>query len=109
MPVTDADKWHMEALGRRRITPDGTYELLGPKIQGNPEQISIHVLYPHGVIPVDNFPRYFNDIREWFRNPPIDIEGVVWHHPDGRMVKIKAGDFGFKRGVNHPAAVDTDE
>ena len=25
------------------------------------------------------------------------IEGVVWHHPDGRMVKIKGKDFGIKR------------
>ena len=26
-----------------------------------------------------------------------DIEGIVWHHPDGRMVKIKKRDFGFRR------------
>jgi hypothetical protein len=25
-----------------------------------------------------------------------DIEGIVWHHPDGRMVKIKKKDFGYK-------------
>ena len=24
-----------------------------------------------------------------------NIEGIVWHHPDGRMVKIKARDFGL--------------
>ena len=24
------------------------------------------------------------------------VEGIVWHHPDGRMVKIKRKDFGFK-------------
>jgi len=27
-----------------------------------------------------------------------NIEGIVWHHPDGRMAKIKARDFGIKRG-----------
>lgn len=108
VPVTGSDKWHIEALRRRRVTPDGTYELLGPKIQGNPERIAIHVLYPHGVIPVDNFPRSFDDIREWFRNPPVDIEGVVWHHPDGRMVKIKASDFGCKRLANSPVAYNTE-
>jgi hypothetical protein len=26
-----------------------------------------------------------------------DIEGIVWHHSDGRMVKIKGKDFGLKR------------
>jgi hypothetical protein len=26
-----------------------------------------------------------------------NIEGIVWHHSDGRMVKIKAKDFGIKR------------
>ena len=25
------------------------------------------------------------------------VEGIVWHHPDGRMVKIKTKDFGLKR------------
>jgi hypothetical protein len=26
-----------------------------------------------------------------------DIEGIVWHHSDGRMAKIKLRDFGHKR------------
>ena len=30
------------------------------------------------------------------------IEGIVWHHPDGRMVKIKAKDFGIKRSQPTP-------
>jgi hypothetical protein len=25
------------------------------------------------------------------------IEGIVWHHPDGKMVKIKTRDFGIKK------------
>jgi len=25
------------------------------------------------------------------------MEGIVWHHPDGRMVKIKGVDFGINR------------
>lgn len=96
LPVTDADKWHMEAL-ENRILPDGTYELIGPKIQGNPEGSTVHFLVPHGGFWVPDFPRTFDKIREWFKCPPMDIEGIVWHHDDGRMVKIKASDFGFKR------------
>jgi hypothetical protein len=26
-----------------------------------------------------------------------NIEGIVWHHPDGRMAKLKLRDFGVKR------------
>lgn len=75
---------------------DGTYELCGPKIQANPEGLSRHLLFRHGQNPVDEVPRNFDDLREFFQTQ--DIEGIVWHHPDGRMVKIKARDFGIKRG-----------
>ena len=38
--------------------------------------------------------RSFAEIREYLEH--ATIEGIVWHHPDGRMVKIKRKDFGFK-------------
>jgi len=41
-------------------------------------------------------PRTFDALREYLRGR--DIEGVVWHHPDGRLVKIKGKDFGLRRG-----------
>jgi hypothetical protein len=28
-----------------------------------------------------------------------DMEGIVFHHPDGRKAKIKKRDFGQKRAV----------
>lgn len=89
------DKWHREAFelaGERR---DGTYELCGPKIQGNPDGFEGHQLVPHGYSEMPAFPRTFEAIKAVFAD--CDIEGVVWHHPDGRMVKIKVKDFGFKR------------
>ncbi len=95
IPVGDgpADKWHREAL----LTglSDGTYELCGPKIGGNPEHLLFHTLIRHGDPEFPDAPRTFNELRDWFRR--IDIEGLVWHHPDGHMVKIKARDFGLKR------------
>lgn len=83
-----------EALpyGRR----PGTYELCGPKINGNPEDFDAHVLVPHGCSHIPTL------------DPPVDAEtivdvvrdlarrgweGVVWHHPDGRMVKLKGRDL----------------
>lgn len=94
------DKWFREAWEFDRqtssnILPDGTYELCGPKVQGNPESFQSHVLVPHGIEKVQA-PRTFEKLKAWFAEQ--NIEGVVWHHPDGRMVKIKAKDFGLKRG-----------
>ena len=85
------DKWHREAFSGQS---DGTYELCGPKIQRNPEGFEKHTLVRHGCEVVDA-PRTFNEIKEWLRDK--DMEGIVWHHPDGRMVKIKKRDFGLKR------------
>ena len=94
VPVTDdpSDQYHREAFDGQ---PDGTYELVGPKIQGNPEGFETHMLVPHGKDVIDA-PRSFDALKEWLATQ--DIEGVVWHHPDGRMVKIKAKDFGIRRG-----------
>lgn len=101
------DKWHREAFGyapgtavlnhpwNARFWSDGTYELCGPKIQGNPERLEKHTLIVHGLETIDA-PRSFDALKEWFRGK--DIEGIVWHHSDGRMVKIKKKDFGLNRG-----------
>jgi hypothetical protein len=86
------DKWFREA--EDKALPDGTYELCGPKVQGNPEGYSKHTLISHGSEKLDA-PRTFNELKNFFVGK--DIEGIVWHHPDGRMVKIKAKDFGIKR------------
>lgn len=95
LPVGDGpdDRWHREAFSPD--LPDGTYELLGPKVQGNPEGLARHALIRHGADPLPDAPRDFDGLREFLRTR--NIEGIVWHHPDGRMVKIKAKDFGFKR------------
>lgn len=98
LPVGDGpeDRWHREAfdaLGDSVV--DGTYELCGPKIQGNPELCEKHLLTPHGEEVLHDCPREFDALRAYLASR--GVEGVVWHHPDGRMVKIKAKDFGLKR------------
>ncbi len=94
------DRWHREAFERGVNSHglplrDGTCELIGPKIQGNPERQDTHVLTPHGAVMLIDVPRTFAGIREYLASR--NIEGIVWHHEDGRMVKIKAKDFGIKR------------
>lgn len=97
LPVGDGpeDRWHRDAFSDQQ---DGTYELCGPKVQGNPERFNQHQLVPHGAVVLEDAPRDFDGLRSYLAER--DIEGIVWHHPDGRMVKIKAKDFGVKRGPN---------
>ena len=100
------DKWHREAwtwAKTREACADGTYELVGPKFQGNPYGCIGHMLVRHGEdVPAtleqtsllrDANPRDFDGIRDFLARQLI--EGIVWHHPDGRMVKIKARDYGL--------------
>jgi len=71
-----------------------TYELIGPKVNGNPEGLPDHLLMAHGLAVLAGFPTTFEEIREEFATVfPAGWEGVVWRHPDGRMVKIKQRDF----------------
>jgi hypothetical protein len=113
MPVdlmSKADQWfHAAFLNFLKVgvAELGTYEAIGPHFGGgshdkNPEGLPEDMLIAHdkaGLL--HDFPRDFHAIRCWFQlmqegaNP--SIEGVVWHHDDGRMVKIKARDFGIRR------------
>ena len=99
VPVSNTDpqdKYHREAYDKLINKLDGTYELCGPKVQGNPERFEDHVLIPHAETEVfKDCPREFADLKEWFVGK--DIEGIVFHHPDGRMAKIKKRDFGLTR------------
>mgnify|MGYP003633387365 CR=1 FL=1 len=60
------------------IPLDGTYELCGEKVQGNPEKIEGHHLIMHGknILPIINFDFY--RIKHFLEN--TDIEGIVFHH-----------------------------
>lgn len=93
------DKWHRDAIEGgnpdKVNLPDGTYELVGPKVQGNLEHYEKHTLVLHADAEVLDAPVGFDELRDWLDEK--DIEGIVWHHPDGRMVKIKKKDYRLKR------------
>jgi hypothetical protein len=94
------DKYHMQAFEAQPGLPDGTYELLGPKVQGNPERYPLHSLVAHNdaslvYSSIDSPPRDFDGLQEWMQHR--DIEGIVWHGSNGKMAKIKLRDFGLKR------------
>lgn len=91
-----SDRWAMEA--HEPGLPDGTYELLGPRVQGNREHFDKHTLFGHSMAGIFwDAPRTMEGLRFWFIDK--DIEGLVFHHPDGRMAKIKKRDFGLPRQI----------
>jgi hypothetical protein len=72
----------------------GTYELCGPKINGNPEGFPAHRLIRHAeaeLVVGMRGPLSFDFLSNVV--PRLRFEGIVWHHPDGRMAKLKARDF----------------
>lgn len=97
------DKYHFEAFDRfledDGYDCEGTYELCGEKIQGNPEKIRGHVLIAHGTQSLKGqFETSFDGIKEYLSDPKNDIEGIVFDHFwDDRMCKIRKSDFGIKR------------
>lgn len=96
VPVGDGpeDHAHRDALSLLRFTPtDGTYELVGPKVQGNPEETAEHQLWRHGTVEVADIARDFDSLKAFLSETPM--EGIVFHHPEGRMAKIKSRDFGI--------------
>jgi hypothetical protein len=80
----------------------GTYELIGPKINRNPERRLVHTLVRHADAEVisnlhlPSDPMRAHDMLEHLLGTlgAQGVEGIVWHHPDGRMAKLKARDFG---------------
>ena len=90
----DESLWEEVVVLEGPASDVGTYELVGPKVNGNPEHLEHHFLKRHGY--------------EWLgggntnAEPPIELihhvapfgwEGIVWHHPDGRRAKLKVKDL----------------
>ncbi|ASU33440.1 hypothetical protein [Mucilaginibacter xinganensis] len=94
-----SDKYHFEAFDKCTEKIDGTYELVGPKIQSNPEGYNEHRLIVHGGHEIKLEDRSFESIRDFLSASHNDIEGIVFHANDGtgRMCKIRKSDFDIKR------------
>lgn len=109
LPVADGpeDRWHNDGVLNTRMTTatnpfdEGrTYELVGPKVQGNPHGYGEHRLIPHGAHVVHDAPRRFAELRQFFAAHAI--EGIVWWRRwpwepglETELVKIKRKDFGL--------------
>jgi len=108
-----ADKWIYDALKNTDLSEieDGEYsgEAVGTNIQGNPLNLdkNIIVFFTLGQAPVwDNVPTTFDELKAWLPSQKskygndCGIEGIVWHCPDGAMIKIKTKDFKLRKENN---------
>lgn len=102
VPASEADpsdKHIFAAVKGADLTglPDGAHscEAIGPKIQGGAEsQVPTVYFFRNGPQRLSDFTRTYEGIRDFLAANVL--EGVVWHHPDGRMAKIKRRDFGLR-------------
>jgi hypothetical protein len=96
-----------------RLLP-GTYELIGPKVQGNAERlVGSHRLERHDTAPEFSGVRHpqLNDDGNLVRacNTVLFLgeehgwEGLVFYHPDGRRAKLKARDVAELRALQESA------
>jgi hypothetical protein len=103
-------------------------ELIGPKVNGNPYQLTKHVWVPFKTYCAEHlaykywgkYPKTFESISEWFKDlQPLYcwkihgkekadkdkkfafVEGIVFHHPDGRMAKLRVDMFDWFTGERH--------
>ena len=103
VPVGDGpeDAAHREAFIADTLSngalANGTYELLGPKVQGNPYGMDEHTLTLHGKHQFTFTPeepcRSYWGLRQWFEKNPF--EGIVYWRNGKPVGKIKRRDFGL--------------
>ncbi len=91
--ANSSDQYHLEASSTAGPMVDGTYELVGPKIQRNPYNLNYHQLWLHGRRNLYVVERSFAMLRSYLEMNLI--EGIVFHSDVHGMVKIKRRDFGY--------------
>lgn len=92
--VTDApeDKFHKEALlNSGNLDDDSTYELVGPKVNGNAYNLDRHELWKHGSVEFEIKDFSFEGLKNALKSLPH--EGFVFHHPNGEMIKLRRKDM----------------
>ncbi|XP_013931193.1 PREDICTED: uncharacterized protein C12orf29 homolog isoform X2 [Thamnophis sirtalis] len=87
-----------------------TLELIGTNINANPYGLGnkkhpIHLLVPHGTFKIKNAPSInHNDILAWLDGcKEGKIEGIVWHCPDGNLIKLHRHHLGLSWPIADPS------
>jgi hypothetical protein len=88
------DSFHVKALESMNLPlADGTYELLGPKVNNNPYGLTEYKLAKHGEDLLNVPDRSFDGIKSFLEQ--LNGEGIVFYHPEGEMLKIRRKDMGY--------------
>ena len=103
------DKWIFDAVRNTDFSTvvDGEWsgEAIGKNIQGNPLNLENNQVFLFSLpdwkakITLVDVPNNFDEMAAYLKNRKSVIgndaliEGIVWHHPNGEMVKIKRKDF----------------
>lgn len=113
-----ANKWYRDALNENRTQArllkqldngwgyqfeniadlKGTFEFLGPKLQGNPHKLDHHCFMRHGTIKPLHPPPSFKlpDLKKWFEDEPDGgVEGIVLHGEGNKMWKLTRHHLGL--------------
>ena len=86
------DKFHVEALAKLKDLPDGTYELIGAKVNGNPYNIQEHILVKHGAEVLNVPDRSFEGLKTFLEG--LQGEGIVFYNQEtGEMAKARRKDM----------------
>jgi hypothetical protein len=97
----NGDRYIVEAISHYLTFSDlpdepTTFEAVGPKINGNRDRHDTHTLYQHGTTFLASKIDFSREgLIYFFEKVFPGIEGIVFHHPDGRMCKVKRSDFGL--------------
>lgn len=87
------DAYHREGFANSTGLINGkTYELVGPKLSGNPYNLEKHELWEHGNTVIEVPDRTYEGLKALMESMENE-EGIVFHHPDGRMAKVRRKDF----------------
>jgi len=104
------------------LAKDGQHfgELMGPNVQKNFLKLDKPVWYPFEYLKekatyrsFHKYPKTFENISKWFQidlfslmyqrlhNDKVFPEGIVFHHPDGRMAKLRRDMFDWYEGKRY--------
>ena len=97
-PIEQSSHYKTFQDATKAVTVPWTYELVGPKVNGNPHGLDHHSVIPHGAHPIylDGVPLTYDGLNDYLyeRSGLEYIEGLVFRHiNDDRMCKIKTKDF----------------
>ena len=90
-----ADKWFINAYRQDycSLRDNWTYEAIGKHFNGNPYEMTIDYIVPHGMSCADDVERTFAGVKAWLE--ANCEEGIVFWLDGEPVCKIKRTDFGL--------------